>query len=457
MTIPVIALEKIDFLPPDRVTDGSSVLTLKALVMEQMLGWQNGRPAPALFDRFTLSPDGLHWGLQLRGGLHYHDDSPVRAEQARDFLHAILEARDMFGMPWSYARYLQGASITASGDMLDITTPQPFPDLPDILSEFYLPKLDAKDHPTIGTGNWRVLDYAQGQEVVLENRHDQRRLRFIAEPDPKARLDALLSGRIDAAMHLERIEPSLRDLPGFVWQEQAVTLSVIAYMNAQSGPFRDPALRMAANLAIDRDALVSKVMGGLGLPAAGIASPFHLGFAEAGITPHARDLERARALVAAAGAQPVLRLRSPLYMPERSPEIAAFIAGQLREAGFALEIELAHDRPLYARELGAKNMGDLAIFDSSPHSTFRVVDDKISAVSKAVWWQGAEDPTADALFETARRELHPDSRAMAYGKLLHHLHHHPHWLSLFHPIEALGHRPELKGLSLDPKGILRIS
>ena len=41
-----IALEKIDFMPPDRVTDDASILTLKNLVLEPMLRWENGAARP---------------------------------------------------------------------------------------------------------------------------------------------------------------------------------------------------------------------------------------------------------------------------------------------------------------------------------------------------------------------------------------------------------------------------
>ena len=102
-------------------------------------------------------------------------------------------------------------------------------------------------------------------------------------------------------------------------------------------------------------------------------------------------------------------------------------------------------------------MGDAAIFDSSPHSTFRVLDDKISGDSRAVWWQGVTDAEADAAFATARHITDTDARAQAYGALLAHLHAAPPWAYLFHPVLRLGHVVGLTGLTLDHKGILRIA
>lgn len=454
--IPTIALEKVDFLPPDRVTDDASILTLKSLVLEPMLRWREGRAAPGLFDRFDLSPDGRVWRLTLREGATFHDGAPVTAEDARAFIAAILNARDMFGMPWSYARYLEGGRIEAEGRVLTVETPLPFPDLPDILAEFYLPRMDAGGLPTLGTGPWRVEEFARGEAAVLTH-SDGRRLRFLAMPDAEARLAALQAGEVQAALHLERLHHPRRALEGFVWHEQAVTLSVIAYMNGREGAFTDSSLRLAANLAIDRDRLVTEVMGGLGVPARTIVSPFHMGFAEAGLLSAPYDPDRARALVAASGGPKRLVLDTPLTMPERAPQIARFIARALEAVGFEVEVVEHADRPAYARALGEKRMGDLAIFDSSPHSTFRVLDDKISSRSRAVWWQGVEDTVADELFETARRIVDTRYRSMAYGVTLNHLSKAPHWLHLFHPVECMAHSPDLQGLTLDPKGILRIA
>ncbi|MCT4372749.1 hypothetical protein CLG85_021550 [Yangia mangrovi] len=456
-SVPTIALEKIDFLPPDRVTDDCSVLTLKSLVLEPMLRWQDGEIRPGLFADWALDETGCRWSLSIRPGKVFHDGTPVRAAQAAEFISRMLESRDMFGMPWSYARYLEGAEISAEGQLLTIETPKPFPDLPEILSEFYLPKMDAEGRPVIGTGPWRVEAFTPGREVLLHRRGDGRRLRFVAMPLAEDRLAALTANEVQAATHMERLETPRHGLEGFGWQEQTSTLSVMAYMNGFGGAFADPQARLAANLAIDRTRLVAEVMGGLALPADTIVSPWHFGHAEARLAPLRFDPEEARRLLAQSQGPREVVLRSPTYMPERAPEIADFMAKAWDAIGFETRIEIAEDRPQYARDIGEKRMGDAAIFDSSPHSSFRVLDDKISGLSRAVWWQGVRDPEVDAGFDAARHLTDTAARADAYGALLRRLQAAPPWAYLFHPVLCLTHVPALQGLSLDHKGILRIT
>ena len=456
-SVPTIALEKIDFLPPDRVTDDCSVLTLKSLVLEPMLRWQDGEIRPGLFAEWAQDETGCRWRLHIPAGKTFHDGAPVRAEHAAEFITRILDSRDMFGMPWSYARYLAGAEITAEGQVLTVDTPKPFPDLPEILSEFYLPRMDAEGRPVIGTGPWQVEAFTPGREVLLHRRADARLLRFVALPHAEDRLAALRSGEVQAATHMERLEVSRRGIDGFGWKEQTSTLSVMAYLNGFDGAFADPHARLAANLALDRARLAGEVMGGLAVPSDTIVSPWHFGHAEAGLPPLRFDPDAARRVLALSQGPREVVLRSPTYMPERAPEVARFMAEAWNAVGFETRVEIAEDRPQYARDIGEKRMGDAAIFDSSPHSSFRVLDDKISGLSRAVWWQGVSDPEVDAGFEAARHLTDTAARAGAYGGLLRRLHEAPPWAYLFHPVLCLAHDPALQGLSLDHKGILRIA
>jgi len=455
--IPTIALEKVDFLPANRVTDDTGILTLKSLVLEPMLRWHDGRIGAGLFSQWHCDSSGCRWSLRLPDGKTYHDGTPVMAADAARFIDRILGSRDMFGMPWSYARYLEGAQIEADGAVLHISTPRPFPDLPEILSEFYLPKEDAQGRPVIGTGPWQVQSFSPGQQVVLRRTADGREVCLVALPLAEDRLAALISGKVQAATHLERLAVPRRALAGFGWIEQPATLSVMAYLNGFAGAFRDPRARLAANLAIDRSRLIAEVMGGLAIAADTIVSPWHFGHAQASLVPLRHDPQEARRLLAATDGPRDIVLRTPTHMPERAPEIAQFMAQAWNDVGFETRIDLAEDRPQYARDLGQKQMGDAAIFDSSPHSTFRVLDDKISSLSRAVWWQGVTDSSVDTAFDTARHLSDDTARAGAYGAVLARLQASPPWVYLVHPVLCLAHAPEVQGLSLDHKGILRIA
>ena len=453
-----LALERVEFLPLGRVTDDTSVLTLRSLVFEPLCRWHDGRVEPGLLAAWAHEDGGRAWQFALRSGASFHDGQPCTAEDVAETILAHLRGIDMFGMPWPYARYLAGARITPEGPgMLSISTPEPLADLPEILAEFFVMRAAPDGAVTLGTGPYRVLDHAPRSHALLEAVDPRRapaRLRLVAEPDPAQRHRMVAEGTADAAANLERLaDPGLRDAT-LRWGHAANTLSVMYYLDCRRGTFTHPAARRAVNLAVDAQAIIETVFHGLGVPASTVVSPFHLGHREAALTPIPHDPAAARALFDQAGAQGELLIRTPLHMPERAPQISEMIAHDLARAGIPARIETEADRPDYARQVGRGQIGDLAIFDSSPASTFRVLNDKISSAVRGQWWQGFDDPVLEPLISEANRTMDVAARAQAYARCLRRLHENPPWLYLFHPVACFAARPEAPPLALDHRGVL---
>lgn len=225
------------------------------------------------------------------------------------------------------ARYLAGATITPDGAVLYLEMPAPFPDLPEILSEYYFPRDNHLRQQVIGTGGpWRVQDFAAGARVSLRHRRDGRSLRLIAIPPAEDRRAALNMGAVQAAIHLERLDAPVSVPAGVVWHDQSMTLSMIAYLNGFHGVFTDPNARLAANLAINRADLIAQVMCGMAIAANTIVSPWHFGHAKAGLPAIPYDPAAARRLLALSTAPRQVLLRTPSYMPERAAEIARYLA-----------------------------------------------------------------------------------------------------------------------------------
>ncbi|MCD2173581.1 ABC transporter substrate-binding protein [Rhizobium sp. C4] len=456
-----ITLEKIDFLPPDRVTDDTSVLTLKNLVFEPLLRWNDGLVQPALFRAWTHSPDGRVWRFFIREGAMFHDAKPCIAADILEFIDGILQAVDTFGMKWSYARYLQDAVISAvAPDVVEVRNPRPFADILDIFSEFYICRRDADGRPILGTGRYRVAEIDSGQKAVLEKMPRMQgpdRIVATACKNADARYDLLKAGTVDAALNLERTEHRLHFEEQFQWGRAVNTLSVMYYLNCGSGLFSSAAARLAVNHAVDTAAIAADIYHGLAVPSATIVSPFHLGAAKADLKPIAYDPDTARRLLDTVDiGSGAVRLRTPTFMPERAPEVSRFVASSLEAIGLTVEVETETDRPEYARQIGRKEMGDMAMFDSSPQSTYRVLNDKISSGPRAVWWQGYEDAETEALITAANEAIDDSAREAAYARCLTRLQVNPPWLYIVHPIDVFAAKPNIAGLAIDHKGTLNI-
>ncbi|KAI8309733.1 hypothetical protein K4K61_001375 [Colletotrichum sp. SAR11_59] len=391
-----ISLENVDFRLPTQVTDDASVTALKSLVFEPLLRWQpHGKIQPGLFDRWTHSDDGRTWDFHIRDGAVFHDGKPCTSEDVVSYILGLLDSRDYFGMRWSYSRYFARATLSApDARTVRVENPEVFAQVLDIFCEFW--------------------------------------------PDGNAakRLKQLRDGEVDAALNLERVEDlGLLDFDASLrWGRVTSTLSAIYYLNCTEGIFRSAKARLAVNLAVDNEALVKEVYKGFALPSATIVSPFHLGFPELQLQPISFDPERARVLLKEADATGPLILRTPTYMPEHAQKISSFVAKSLKAVGFDVEVRVETNRPEYARQIGLqKQIGDLTLFDSTPNSTFRVLDDKVSSSSHATWWLGYHDDDVQGLFQAARSKITREDRAEAYSACLKRLHENPPWLYVAHP------------------------
>lgn len=461
-----LSLEKVDFRKPTQVTDDTSILTLKNLVFEPLLKWHPGGSAhPALFDRWEHSSDGRRWTFHIRNGVRFHDGEACLASYVIEFIDAILDSRDTFGMKWSYQRYLAHAKITAvNGREILVENPEPIAAILDIFTEFYVCRFASDGQPILGTGPYRVAEFdKEGGRAVLDyvdteapDSQVPRRIIAMAESSAEERLKQVLQGTIDVALNLERVEDAIDFTENLQWGKTTNTLSIIYYLNCHEGFFTSAEARLAVNCAIDTEALARVVFHDLAVPSTTVVSPFHLGSRRAALEPIPYDPSKTRQLLGQNTSEPIV-LRTPTYMPERAEAITSFVVTSLQAVGLTIKVEVESDRASYARQVGLdKNIGDMALFDSSPHSTYRVLDDKISSMTKAVWWQGFQDVEADQLIRTAGEAVEEEKRQEAYSACLKRLQANPPWLYLVHPVEVFAARKELQGLSLDCKGVLNI-
>ncbi|WP_431281930.1 ABC transporter substrate-binding protein [Humitalea sp. 24SJ18S-53] len=453
-----IAVEKLRFLPARQVTDDPALLTLRSLVLEPLCLWRHGRAAPGLFARWQHHDEGRRWIFQIRDGAIFHDGTPCDADTILHFIAGIRDAIDTFGMASSYARYLAGCRITAlSRRDVQVEAPAPFADILDLFAEFFISRETAEGLPLLGTGPYRVVDYAPERQVRLARVYataGPAQVTLLAVPLAEDRLRALRDGAVDVAMNLERCEHRLAFDADLDWLRTVNTLSVTAFLNAASGPFARPEARLAVNHAVDGQAIVEEIFFGLGVPATTIVSPAHLGASAAALAPIPYDPEAARRLFDTADIRAPVLIRTPTTTPERAERISQALAEALSAVGVPARIEVQPDRPAYAREASRREIGDMAIFDSTPQSTYRILNDKISSAVRALWWQGHDDPALEALIQRANRTVGDTAREAAYGACLTRLHANPAWLYLFHPIAVAGMRDGCADLMLNARGVI---
>lgn len=442
---------RVELIDPHDCSDDPDALAILEAVHEALVRrGADGRWRPALAESWTVSEDACTWTFRIRPDGRFHDGTPVDAEAVAHSV-ARMARPDMgatLGAPAVYAQYLAEARI----EVLDRTSvrialPDPLADLLDVLGSGYvLSPGSGPGHP-VGCGPYRIEAYEPKERLDLRAvpggfapspAHPRLVWRRVAAASD--RLDALLAGEAQIATDLGNAgRARLAGHPAITGVEHLSPTAIIYLFNAARGPLRDPRVRRALNLALDRAALVGSVLEGAGRPLLGFVSPMHVG-ADPSRSAAGPDREAARRLLEEAGwgGGLTLDVDCPTRLPDEAEALTRAVAGQLEPLGVALRVHRVEDRTAYAHRVRLKQIHDLCVFDSSPMSTFRVLYEKLDARVAGSWWQGFHNPEVEALLDRARATVDDADREAVYRRCYGALQDDPPWLYVYNHARCLG-------------------
>jgi peptide/nickel transport system substrate-binding protein len=292
-----------------------------------------GKPAPGLAESWRVAADGLSWDFSLRAGLKFSDGSPITAE---DVAYSLARVPTIEGTAGGYHIFVRAITrvevIDARTVRLHTEKPYPFmvEDMTEIavlsrrLGEALKPSDFNAQNVKIFSGPYVLSDYRFG-EFVLVSRNPHwygpapafEAAHFRVIPNDSARVAALLAGDVQAidevpVQDLARIrrDPALAltQIAGLRVMYVAMDMDrdVSPHVRDANGqpmtrnPLKDARVRQALSFAINRAAIVDRVMEGAATVASNLLPDGTPGTSAAlGVTPF--DPERARALLAAAG------------------------------------------------------------------------------------------------------------------------------------------------------------
>src|SRR5215510_10040781 len=193
--------------------------------------------APSLAESWSTSPDGLVYEFVLRQGVRFHNGELVTADDVK----------------FSFERYRGISAPMLKERVAAIETPEPGrirfrlkQPWPDFMS-FY---------GTLATGVELVLE---ATESYWRKTPSVKRLVFKAMPDQVTRLAALKNGEVDLAYGLGgEIGEDVRRTPGLTLRPTPFTSThwlLFADQFDASSPWHDRRVRLAATLAVDRQAI----------------------------------------------------------------------------------------------------------------------------------------------------------------------------------------------------------
>ena len=333
---------------------------------------ENARLVPGLAESWR-AVDATTWEFKLRRGVKFHDGSELTAE---DVLFSIERPGTIANSPGPYTTFTRPIVAKEAVDRYTVRlkTATPYAMVPyDLNSIFIVSKKSASGatqadfdsgRATIGTGPFRFVAFKRGDRIELARHEaywdakpawDKVTLRLL--PNDPARLAALLAGDVDAIEGVPtadatrlKANPALRLEQKVSWRTIFLTLDQAR--DAPPGvtdktgkpvaknPFKDGRVRLAMSKAVNRQAIVERVMEGLALPASNLVAPPVFGYASA-LEPERYDPAGARKLLAEAGFPDgfAVTLAAPNNRYVNDEQVAQAVAQMLARAGIAARVE----------------------------------------------------------------------------------------------------------------------
>ena len=292
--------------------------------------------SPSLAESWTVSPDQLVYEFKLREGLKFHNGDAFTADDVkfsfyrakgskvlRDKVKEVVvvdpaRVRFVLHEPWPDFITFYGTILSGAGW---------------IVPKAYVERVgdDGFKKAPVGLGPYKFVSYAPGMELVMEANEGYwrktpsvKRLVFKTVPESTTRLAMLKRGEVDIAYLLEgpQAQEVKRDPNLKLAFSGGIAIFYLDFLDQwdPKSPWADQRVRLAANYAIDRQALSEAETLGASKPD-GQHVPQTFEFALP-LEPYPYDPAKAKQLLAEAGYPERVRRR------RASPASALLLAGR---------------------------------------------------------------------------------------------------------------------------------
>jgi len=318
------------------------------------------------------------------------------------------------------------------------------------------------------SGPFRFVERVAQDRIVVErfanywNKGAIHFERIVYTPivDATVRLANLRSGQLD---FIERMAPS--DVPGLKGDSrfkvakiveigyQGITINIGKSEQSQKNPLgRDPRVREALELSLDRGAIVQVAMDGEAEIGNQWVAPDNSWYAKNMPMPK-RDIARAKALLAAAGVpNPSFTLMTPTTSDAQ--KIAQVVQAMAKDAGFDVKIQSTE----FATSL---NLADKGQFDAYMLAWSGRADPdgnlfSFHACKQPLNYAGYCRPETDELINRSRSTNDPAQRRKIFEQIAEAIGKERPVVYLFHRHWLWAHSAKLSGLRTVPDGLVRV-
>jgi len=422
---------------------------------------------PMLAEKWDISTDGLTYTFTLRKGVKFHDGTEFNADAVKYNFDRMMDPA--FTSPRKPEINSVDKVTVVDPSTVKVTLKQPNASLMTVLADragmMVSPTaakaagVDFVNNP-VGTGPFKFKERVKGDSITLVRNDSYWQaglpkaagIVYKTVTDENVKLVNLQAGQLDIIDTVPAKQvPSLASdtrvkiAKGPSLQHQGL------WLNTTKGPLADKKVRQAIDLAIDRAALVKVVFGEVAVPG---WSPFAPGTPMGDSFPApARDLEKAKKLVAEAGAAATANISLRVSPSPTNQQIAQVVQSMLAEANLKITIEQEEFGALLDR-LGKKNYDMAQVgWSGRPDPDGNIYSFLITGGSNN--YAGYSNAKVDQLLNDARKPSDMAQRKPMYEQIVKIEHDDVPYVYLWHPLVVMGMGPTVQGYVSVPDGMIR--
>jgi peptide/nickel transport system substrate-binding protein len=418
------------------------------------------------------SADGKTVTIKLRTGVKFHDGEAFDADAAKYSLERHMTMQGSFRRP--------ELSVVDKVEVVDpatirLTLKSAFSpliaQLTDRAGMMVSPKAakeagDKFGQKPVCAGPYKFVERVQQDRIVVERFADYwdranvhiDRITYLPIPDSTVRLANLRAGQLDLierplATDIKEMRANPRLKVATALELGYVGLTINVGKGEAAKVFADKRVREALSLAIDRKALNDVVFNGEFVPGNQWVNPQHPYYQSSAPVP-ARDLDRARKLLAEAGVKTPIAIDLMAPSNPETRQVAEVLQAMTAEAGFDMKIRVTEFATSLNEAEAGRYQGYIIGWSGRTDPDGNIFT--FAKTNQPNNYAGYSDAEVDAALDAARVPTALAERKAIYEKVTKKLTTEGGIIYLYHRVVIIPYTEKLEGYRQMPDGLVRV-
>ncbi|MCH1625203.1 glutathione ABC transporter substrate-binding protein [Fredinandcohnia quinoae] len=452
--------------------------SVQSAMLEGLLGSdEEGKIVNQLAEDYSVSDDALSYTFKLRQDVKFHDGELFNANAVKANFERIMND-DSLRLNSRGFNLISNIEIINDYEM-KITLKEPYSGMLTrfVSAKILSPKLieagsDEIGKNPVGTGPFEFVEWVQGDHLTVERFDDYwskkdrvEKITYKPVPENGSRVAMLKTGEAHVIYPLPN--QNIKELEGnndVEVQKIPSTIARYVSINTMKEPFNDPRVRQAMNYAVSKDAFISVVNAGYGLPLDSIIPSKTLHYSKQDV--YEQNIEKAKELLKEAGFENGFQAEIWGNTNSDTMKGMQFVQQQLKDIGIEVEIKSMEEGTLSDEIYGPQTPEEAKV--QMWYVSWSAYPSDTTNATKPLFYSGSFPPNGantayykndqvDGWIEEVNKTVDASKQASIYSDIQSTIYKDAPWIFLGVDEILAGQRSNVEGVFISPDGGIKVT